>query len=40
MFDFGLATIFVGYTTILHGSLNVPIFHIIQPLDSISYMVY
>ena len=25
---------------ILHGSLNVPIFHITQPLDSIRYMVY
>ena len=23
-----------------HGSLNVPIFHITQPLDSIRYMVY
>ena len=24
----------------VHGSLNVPIFHITQPLDSIRYMVY
>ena len=23
-----------------HGSLNVPMFHITQPLDSIRYMVY
>ena len=25
---------------LVHGSLNVPIFHITQPLDSIRYMVY
>ena len=25
---------------VFHGSLNVPIFHITQPLDSIRYMVY
>ena len=24
----------------IHGSLNVPMFHITQPLDSIRYMVY
>ena len=27
-------------TIIEHGSLNVPMFHITQPLDSIRYMVY
>ena len=28
------------FLCIKHGSLNVPIFHITQPLDSIRYMVY